>query len=339
MKRYGNLVEEVISYENLLSAFYDAARGKYHGFPVFEFKKELHTNLTALKDRLQSGTYEPRGYRKFEVFEPKRRIIYAPYFEDVVVQHAIYRVIRPIFDRTFIHESFACRHGKGIHSASDYVQRSMRQTSGEGYYLQLDIEKYFYSIDRDILKSLIIKKIKDPELLKLIFSFVWYDDDKGIPIGNLLSQLFALIYLNHLDQFIKRDLRVKFYCRYMDDFILLDLTKVQAHTYKGWIEEFLRVELDLRLSKWTIQKHRKGVNFAGYRVWSSRRFVRRHSLHTFKRKLKQDNLSAIVSLLAHARHTSSYTYLLNVLKEENHDLYLRLPETHRHYPLVCRQPT
>lgn len=334
MKRFGNLFKEIISYPNLQHAFRSAAKGKYCGEPVFEFKKKLHTNLTKMQERLEDHTYLPRPYSIFKVHEPKERVIYAPNFEDVVVQHAVYKIIRPIFDNTFINESFACRPGRGIHLASDYVQKSLR-TTGDSYYLQMDIEKYFYSIDRCILKKLIRKKIKDPRALRLIDLFIWYDKEQGIPIGNLLSQLFALIYLNEVDQFIKRELKVKHYCRYMDDFVLFGLSKTEAHTYKEAIEEFLDVELNLKLSKWTIQHQRKGINFAGYRVWSSRRYIRKFSLYTFRRKVKESNLQAIISLLAHARHTSSYTHMLNFLRDENHDIYLRLPETHRHYPLYC----
>lgn len=248
------------------------------------------------------------------------------------MQHAIYRVIYEIFDRTFIHQSYGSRKGGGTHRASDYAQQSLRATPGK-YLLQLDIEKFFYSINHEILKDQLARRIKDKRLLEVIFKFVWYvTEGVGVPIGNLLSQLFALIYMNPLDHYIKRELKVKRYCRYVDDFILFGLTKEQAYTYKEKVEEYLRTKLKLKLSKWRVARTEQGVNFVGYRTWASRRFVRKHSLYKIKRMAKAGNIEAVTSLLAHARHTSSYTYMQQLIKEKFNGVYIQLPKVYQQHP-------
>lgn len=332
MKRFGHLFEQAFSEDNLIQAFKDAEKGKRSSPKVFDFRRELIGNLDALHQELWKGEYEPKPYHVFLVYEPKPRIIFSPHFRDVVVQHAIYRVIYEIFDRTFIHQSYGSRKGGGTHRASDYAQQSLRATPGK-YLLQLDIERFFYSIDHEILKDQLAHKIKDKRLLEVIFKFVWYvTEGVGVPIGNLLSQLFALIYMSPLDHFIKRDLKVKRYCRYVDDFILFGLTKEQAYTYKEKVKEYLRTKLELRLSKWRVARTEQGVNFVGYRTWASRRFVRKHSLYKIKRRARARNIEAVTSLLAHARHTSSYTYMQQLIKEKFNGVYIQLPKVYQQHP-------
>lgn len=225
---------------------------------------------------------------KILVREPKERIIYAPAFEDVVVQHAIYRIIYPIFERTFITQSHGCRKNYGTHSASRYLQKSLKKYDENLYYLQLDIKKYFYSFDRNILKSMLEKKIKDKKFIELIMMFTTYGEEKGVPIGNLLSQLFGLIYLNPLDHYVKRDLKIKNYVRYVDDFILIGITLSEAKEYKQKIEKFLLDNLGLTLSKFTIAKIKRGSNFVGYRTWQNYKLVRKHSMYNFRRACKKE---------------------------------------------------
>lgn len=328
MKRYGDLFDKVFNEDNLLSAFLDSARTKRQGWACYDYERRLHPNLSELSSRVFSGTYRPKPYNVFYVREPKERIIYAPHFEDTVVQHAIYRIIYPIFDRSFIDQSFACRYGKGTHKAADYAQKALRATPN-GYTLKLDIEKYFYSIDRDILKSLVRKKIKDKRLLAIIDLFIDYDKPTGIPIGNLLSQLFALIYLNEVDHFIKRELKVKWYCRYVDDFVLFGLDRKEALSLKSRIEDYLEQKMKLKLSFWEVKHHTKGVNFVGYRTWKSRRFIRKYSLYKFRKRAKQGRVESVISLLAHARNTSSFNHMRETLNREFHAIYLQLPEAYR----------
>ncbi len=219
-----------------------ASRGKHHTRACFEFERRLAYHLDMLRG-LTSGRYRPRPYFRFVVKEPKERVIYAPAFRDLVVQHAIYRVILPIFDPTFIAASFACRVGYGTHRAADYAQQALKASPRDSYTLKLDARKFFYSIDRAVLRTLIERKIKDRRFIGVMMQFADYGSPVGIPIGNLLSQIYALIYLNPVDHFVKRELGVKRYCRYVDDLMLFGLTREQCVEYRERIAAFMRDRL------------------------------------------------------------------------------------------------
>ena len=329
MKRTGFLFDQAFTLESLYQAWEDASRGKRAKRATMEFSRNLGTNLQALHKELHDGSYKPQPYTQFMVYEPKPRTIYAPAFRDLVVQHAIYRIVYPVFNPGFIDASFACRVGKGTHAAADYTQRALRASGPESYFLQLDIRKFFYRIDRAVLRRQIERKIKDVRFVELMMQFADYGQPVGIPIGNLLSQTYALIYLNPLDHFVKRELRTPLYCRYVDDFILFNLTRQQCLHYLERIKEFLRDTLHLELSKFTIAPSIKGVNFVGYRTWRSTRFVRKHSLYTFTQAAKSGALESVVSILGHAVNTASMAHLLTTLKDHHHDLFDRLPKTYR----------
>lgn len=317
LKRFGNLIEKITLSENMFMAFKEAKKGKANKKKVYDFELNLGDNISYLIKSIINGTYKPKPYKKFLVREPKERIIYAPSFEDVVVQHAIYRIIYPIFEKTFITQSHGCRKNYGTHSASRYLQKSLKKYDENLYYLQLDIKKYFYSFDRDILKSMLEKKIKDKKFIELIMMFTTYGEDKGVPIGNLLSQLFGLIYLSPLDHYVKRDLKIKNYVRYVDDFILIGVTLDEAKEYKQKIEKFLLDNLGLTLSKFTIAKIKRGSNFVGYRTWQNYKLVRKHSMYNFRRACKKEKIESIVSLIGHAKETKTIEYYKKILTEYN----------------------
>ena len=329
MKRYGRLFEKAFTHDNLVKAFHDAAKSKRSRRGCFDFEKQLAINIKELHAELHSGNYHPKPYFTFTIYEPKERIIFAPAFRDCVVQHAIYRIISPIFETTFIDQSFACRIGFGTHKAADYAQGALQQVTSDSYTLKLDIKKFFYRIDRTILKTLIEKKIKDQRMVRVMMLFTEHGEVIGIPIGNLLSQLYALIYLNPLDHYIKRELQIKHYCRYVDDFILFGITHKQAVAYQQLIIAYIDSNLNLELSKSTIAKVSKGINFVGYRTWATKRFIRRRSLYNFKQAAKHSKINSIVSILGHARKTHTLKYLLKTLKEKYHADYLQLPKIYR----------
>jgi RNA-directed DNA polymerase len=305
MKRIGFLYEKAFTEEALLSAFNAAARHKHGKRACFNFEKCLASNIDALRQELADGTYTPRPYYSFMVYEPKPRVIYAPAFRDLVVQHAIYAAVGGLFERSFIDQSFACRIGYGTHKAADYAQRALQQSDADSYTLKLDIRKFFYRIDRRVLRLQIERKIKDARFVDLMMQFADYGEPVGIPIGNLLSQLYALIYLNPLDHFVKRILGIANYCRYVDDFILFDQLKARAIALKERVVAFIS-NLGLELSRYTIAPTRKGVNFVGYRTWRSKRFIRKHSLYTFRRAVRAGKAESIASCLGHARKTHSF---------------------------------
>lgn len=325
MKRVGRLFDQCFDLDSLFGAYLNARRGKRAKRACFGFERRLGANLAALHDELHSGSYCPRPYYTFHVTEPKPRLIHAPAFRDVVVQHAIYSRVYPIFDRTFIETSFACRNGKGTHRCADYVQQSMRQYGDDRYSLHLDVRRFFYTIDRDILGELIARKIKDQRLLDLMALYGDHGEPLGIPIGNLLSQLYALIYLNPADHFAKRTLKVRHYARYVDDMVMVGLTLEQARDYRDTMREYLAQTLHLSLSKASIAPLRRGLNFVGYRTWRSRRFVRRHSLHRFGRALRAGNVLSLNSLMGHAINTSTHRHYCARIRAERPDLIHQLP--------------
>jgi len=316
-KRIGYLFERAFNKENLYNAYLDARKGKRVKRATLKFEVNLGAEIKKLYSELNSGTYKPRPYSQFYVYEPKKRLINAPAFRDLVVQHAIYRVIYKIFDRSFIDTSYACRKGGSTHKASVYTQKEMRKYNGELYFVKLDIRKFFYNIDRDILRKMFEKKIKDKRFVNLICGFSKMNGGKGIPIGNLLSQIYALIYLNPLDHFIKRVLKIKSYVRYVDDFILIGLTLEEAKQAKFMCEKFVQEKLHLELSHWHIQKIKRGINFVGYRTWKSIKFVRKHSIYKMKRAVKKSKIESIISLIGHAKGTGTIPYYKKILIEFN----------------------
>lgn len=308
-KRHGNLFDSMFTMDALYAAYLKARKRKRKKAATAKFERNLGANLQRLHDELHGGTYKPRPYKVFEVYEPKRRVIYAPHFRDVVVQHAMYAALHPIMDKTFCHDSWGCRVGKGTHGAADRAQQHLRASRPDSHILQLDIRKFFYRMSRSILMALWRKKIKDERVLALIELFADYPDKTGVPIGNLMSQLDALVYLNPLDHFIKRELGIGRYVRYVDDFILFDLDREQAHHLRERIEAWLLESLQLEFSKWSIQPTSRGVNFVGFRTWRKTRFVRKHSLCNFSRALRRGNTVSVVSALGHARHTASFAHM------------------------------
>lgn len=328
VKRIGNLYASTFSPDNLYQGYLDARRNKRGSHSCYMFERALGAQMDDLYRTLQDGSYHPRPYNTFMVHEPKPRLIYAPAFRDRVVQHAIYRVIQPIFDATFIHTSFACRVGKGTHTAADYVQMALASVPRDSYTLQLDIRKFYYRIDRAILRQMIERKIKDRRLVEVMMLFADQGEPLGVPIGNLLSQLYALIYLNPLDHYIKRTLKVRYYARYVDDFLLIGLSLAQAREHRVQIERFL-AGIGLVYSKSAIARVGRGLNFVGYRTWSSRRFVRKHALYTFRRSARRGQLNQVVSSIGHARKTASLRSMIRHLKEHHHGLYYQLPKSLR----------
>lgn len=327
MKRVGFLFEKAFTKESLYLAYLEARKRKRKKYYCFRFETNLSDNLDTLYEELHAGTYKPKPYQTFVIKEPKPRVIHAPAFRDMVVQHAIYRVVYPIFDKTFIDQSYACRVGKGTHKASAYAQKCLRCSDSDSYTLTLDIKKFFYSIKRWILRRLVERKIKDKRFVDLMMSFAEMSTENGIPIGNLLSQVYALIVMNPVDHFIKRVLKVRKYFRYVDDFVLVGIDRAQCLESRKIIVAFLKKNLDLGLSKSTIQKVKRGLNFVGYRTWKNKKFIRKYSLYKFRKSVRKKMTHSVVSLLGHAKYTNSLPYMFKILEEIGHDI--KIPESFR----------
>ena len=295
MKTYKHLYEKIVSFENLLAAYKTFRRGKRFKDDVLKFEYNYEAELLKLQEELVEHTYTPLPAHRFFVYEPKKREITAACVRDRIVHHALCRVIEPIFDKRFIYDTYACRLGKGTLAAikrfESFKQKLLAHYSeDEIYILKADIQKYFENIDHRILLGLIGKKITDEEVIWLIKRILTNDNlSKGIPIGNLTSQVFANLYLNPLDQFIKHHLSFKYYIRYMDDFVLMDISKERLQKAKREIAHFLKENLRLNLhpKKQTISPLKCGVDFLGFRIFSTHRLLRKENVKRFRRRLKR----------------------------------------------------
>ncbi len=286
-KKYKNLFCKIVDINNLRDAYKKALHGgNRYTIAHLRFKENLEANLHVLQTQLNDGTYKHGKYSTFKVYEPKERNISSLPFRDRVVQHAINNIINPIFEKTFYSFSYACRKEKGTHTGVKHTQSKIRYLSkkGEVYYLKMDFSKYFHSINRDILLKEIRNKISDKQVMNILEQFI--DEDKGVPIGNLLSQLFANIYGHIFDRFIKTKLMVKYYFRYMDDTVILSNDKNELIRYKKQLEIFINLYMKLKFSKWYINNISKPLNFLGYRISASYKLIRKNSVVRAKRKIK-----------------------------------------------------
>jgi len=302
MKTYNNLFEEICSFQNLHLAYLKARKCKRYRNEILKFSYNLEANLTNLQKELSNQTYQHGSYREFIVCDLKKRHIKTAPFRDRVVHHAVCNIIEPIFNKGFIFDSYACLEKKGTHKAIKRLEIFLKSVSVSAkrtlderkiYCLQCDISKYFNSIDHQILFNLLKKKIADKKTLWLIKKILDSSYDKklgvGIPIGNLTSQLFANIYLNELDQFIKHKLHLRYYLRYMDDFLILGFGKKKLHGTKVQIREFLKNQLRLKLhpKKANIFPANKGINFLGYWSFGNYRLLRKTTIKRFIKRMKK----------------------------------------------------
>jgi len=305
MKTFNNLFPQVCSFSNINLAYLKARRNKRYKKDILEFSFNLEDNLLEIKRELENGTYKHGSYKEFIVEDSKKRKIKAPTFKDRVMHHALCNIIEPIFEKTFIFDSYACRKEKGSHRAIKRLVNFLRHNE-DLYCFKCDISKYFDSIDHEILLSLIKRKIKDKRIIWLIEEILNSSFSKregvGIPIGNLTSQLFANIYLSHLDYFAKNFLKEGIYLRYMDDFLFIG-EKHRLHVVAKKSSHFLFKELKLEFNpkKNTISPISKGIDFLGYVVFKNHILLRKN---TVKRFLKKGG--SVVSFNAYAKHANAY---------------------------------
>ncbi|MDP2173642.1 MAG: RNA-directed DNA polymerase [Candidatus Cloacimonadaceae bacterium] len=301
MKRFGYLYEKIYAWENLLLAYKKARKGK-HGEATDDFYYDWERKLYEIQQALESETFRFGSYRQFKIYEPKERLITAAPFCDRVVHHAICNVILPILDKPLIVDSYACRINKGLHKA---VKRAFYFYKNTQFHYSLDISKYYYSIDHEILKTLLKKKFKDVKLLNLLFLLIatysggaeYYqafegDDlfdmirDRGLPIGNLTSQLWANYYLSGIDHFIREKLHFTNYVRYMDDMLVFGNDRSELKQGRDKIiSELSRLRLHINPKKDCIQSNKHGVDFLGFRLFGKRIKIRTQNLVRFRRKL------------------------------------------------------
>lgn len=316
MKRLGNLKHIWCNYETLMLAYNEVRKSKTF-YPVFlRYENNLATNLNNLLSKLEQGTYKPQKPREFYVYEPKKRLIHAPQLEDRIVQHAVLIAVRETIENRFIHHSFACRKDRGTHKASAVLKKWLVNYKDEGYYLKIDITKFFYSIDHNALIKQLGKFIKCKPTMELMKMFINNDEGKGLPLGNVTSQIFANLALNIIDHFIKRELKIKHYIRYMDDSILLSKSKeILKEALKRITELIYKINLKIN-SKTVIDKIVNGIDFVGCKTWYNRKVIRKRTLFNVKRKLKKNaDMQRISSFLSHSMQTESIVYVTKKILE------------------------
>lgn len=369
MQTIKNIFPLIYDFENLFNAYKKAIKCKRYRPDVMEYTDRLEENLIELQNELIWKTYSVGRYNIFYVYEPKKRMIMSLQFKDRVAQHAIYSILNPYFEKQFISDSYACRVGKGTHRAIKKLQNWLRKTERKQkrfYYLKLDISKYFYRVDHEILMGILQRKIADKDLLHVLSVIincedthfglplgadvgnVAYDEllgEVGLPIGNLTSQMFANLYLNELDQHCKHHLHLKYYIRYMDDIIILHHDKKFLEKIKQDIAGFLETKLHLQLNNKTcIRPTSMGIEFVGFRVWSTHIKLRKKTAKKMEKRLKymfraftageidRETLDrSIASYKGILQHFNSYG-----LRQSLNELYLR--ETGKPYPEKKLEP-
>lgn len=294
MKRHNNLYSNICDVDSLEAAWKYVKLGKRYDKEVLRFGYNTLSNLISLHNELTWKTYRIGQYREFIIKDPKERLIQYLPLRDRIVQQSLHQCVEGIFDNGFIDDSYACRKGKGTHRAMRrlqyYLNAARQKWPGEEiYYLHCDIRKYFPHIDHDILYGQICRKIKCPDTLKLMRSIIDSStSDPGLPIGSLFSQLSANIYLNVLDQFVKHDLRERFYLRYMDNFIIVHHDKKHLLRLKEEIRCLLenRLRLELNPKGTMINKAGNGIEFVGYRVYADHVKIKKASIKRMKKRLR-----------------------------------------------------
>lgn len=283
MKRHKNLFDKVVDSSNFYQAYESTAKGKRGRYEFLIFDSWLYSNMSKLRQAVATEMYRPQEPTLFSIKDPKPRSIVALKFPDRIVQHAIYSVIYPIFDRQFLPNSYACRKGYGSHRAARDVQAAMRKNKG-GWYLKTDFAKYFKSVSRKILWGSIDRSIGCKRTKSLIERFV-PRDGIGLGIGALLSQLFANVFGHIVDMYLKHTVKVKSFFRYMDDIVIIGRSKSELVGVKNLLDSYCS-KIGLRFSKWFIKPLSAGVNFVGYRIWATHKLIRKDSISRAKRKLR-----------------------------------------------------
>lgn len=286
MKRVGNLYNKIIDIDNLRLADEKARKGKVKSYGVILHDKNKDNNILLLHKKLKNKEYKTSKYNVFKIYKPKERDIYQlPYYPDRIVHHAVMNILEPIWVSMFTADTFSCIKGRGIHGCWKKVKKALKDEENTKYCLKVDIKKYYPTINHEILKSLIRKKIKCNDTLELLDEII--DSAQGIPIGNYLSQYFANIYLTYFDHYVKEKMKVKYYFRYADDMVFLHQDKKELRKIYKEINTYLKDELKLEI------KHNyqifptqiRGIDFVGYVFRNSHILIRKSIKQNFCRKI------------------------------------------------------
>lgn len=299
MKTHKCLWSQFISPENFEIAAHKALLGKRSKYSAKRFWRRRDAKLKQLRDALENGTFKTGRYRIFTIYEPKQRDIYMlPLYPDHIVHHALMNILAPIWQKMFIHDSFACIPGRGLHAASNRCAEMARKNK---YVLQCDIRKFYPSINHDAMMRIIKRKISDRRILNLLEDIVRsMPPPRGMPIGNLTSQWLGNLYMNELDMFVKHQMHIRNYIRYCDDFCVFSNDPHELLKIRAMLVDWLEQNLELRFSRAFVKPTSHGVDFIGYKHFPTHIILTRAGVRKMRRKILQ--------IIAHpdiSRHTES----------------------------------
>jgi RNA-directed DNA polymerase len=309
-----------LTFDLFLNAFYRAKKCKGQKYEILKFESNLEVNIWNLVTEIKTNTYQIGNYHEFTIYEPKERIIKSlPFRDRIVHQWYVEEFIKPYFVPRFINDTYACIVNKGTHKASYKLRKMINSQNNNNYYfIKCDIKKYFYNIDKRILIDIFKKTCKDQDLINFTYLLLYSKDNNniGLPIGNYTSQYFANIYLNELDKYLKYKLKIKYYLRYMDDFICIVNNKQDAKKLLFNINNFLVSCLNLNLNhKSRIIPGFLSIDFVGYKITGDKVSVRKSCLIKMNNKLNNhyvNNLDpSFNSFKAHLKHSNSINIINN----------------------------
>lgn len=288
MKRHCITLAEIAATDNLMLAVWKAARGKRHRPDVIQFATQLDQHLKQLAHDILQGHVPYARYREFYIHDPKKRLIHAACFEDRVLHHAIMNLAEPVFERTLVPTTYACRPHKGVHRAAAQVQTNLQRYP---WYVKTDISGYFPSIDHAILYDLLQRRFKGNDFLHLLWRIIdsyHAQPEKGLPIGALTSQHFANHYLDGADHFLWEQIKVKAQVRYMDDTLFWCNSRAEAHDKLAALHDYLQIERKLQLKPNSqINRSVIGVSYCGYRILPSAILLSRRKRQRYQQLRQQ----------------------------------------------------
>jgi len=325
VKRYGNLYQQICTAENIALAHEKARKGKRHYSEVMMVDGDPQRYIEEIRAMLVNKTFTNSKYEVMVRTEGKKeRVIWKlPYYPDRIIHHAIFNILEPIWMRTYIRDTYAALPGRGIHDGVRRIKKALATTSGTAYCLKMDVRKFYQSVDHDVLKKIIRKKIKCKDTLWLLDTIV--DSAPGVPIGNFSSQHFGNLMMTELDHWIKEQLNVKHYFRYCDDMVLLSDSKDELHQSRRDIECYLSDELQLILKdNWQVFPVAvRGIDFLGYRFFPTYTLVRKSIVGTFKRKYRHGSARSLAAYHGWFKWADTHNLTIKYNWRQRHERFQR----------------
>lgn len=316
MKRHNHLFSKIIEEGNFRQAYCNAIKGKRHKKDVARFMVNWESNLETLRQEVITETYKISKYHHFKLWSGhKWRDIYKLPIRDRIVQHAIMRVLKPLFIKMFIKDTYSSIEGRGIHKGLKRVKGALTDVEGTQYCLKIDVKKFYPNIDQTILKNKLVKRFKDKKLLRLLVEII-DSHPQGVPIGNYTSQYFANFFLSDTDHYIKETLQVKYYFRYCDDIVVLGPTKEYLRTVLDSLKARLTIDnLDIKPNYQIFPVTSRGVDFLGYVSYHTHIRIRKVTKkHFIQKKDKPTSVASYKGMLMHADCRNLWNKYIKSLK-------------------------